>query len=83
MKEKFEKTIKWIKKNGVTVSLIAVESILIGLLYSETKKADKRANILEGEKKNLEDMNKGLTREVKNLAYQLGKKHQKFNNYGK
>ena len=69
--------IEKIKKNKVKILagfLIASEAVAICFLGQKAKKAESRCNILEGEKKNLEDMNKGLTREVKNLAYQLGKK---------
>lgn len=69
--------IEKLKKNKKTILaglLIAGEAVIIGALSVKLKKSEERNSILRGEKKNLEDMNNGLTREVKNLAYQLGKK---------
>lgn len=69
--------IEKLKKNKKTILaglLIAGEAVVIGVLSIKLKNSEERSSILKGEKKNLEDMNNGLTREVKNLAYQLGKK---------
>lgn len=69
--------IEKLKKNKKTILaglLIAGEAVAIGVLSVKLKNSEERSSILRGEKKNLEDMNNGLTREVKNLAYQLGKK---------
>lgn len=69
--------IEKLKKNKakiLTGLLIVGEAVAIGILSQKLKKTEGEVNLLKGEKKNLEDMNKGLTREVKNLAYQLGKK---------
>lgn len=65
-----------LRKNKVKILIgIAIsETILVILMDSKLKTVNKEKNILEGKNKNLEDMNCGLTREIKNLAYQLGKK---------
>lgn len=69
--------IEKLKKNKakiLTGLLVVGEAVAIGFLSQKLKKTENEVNLLKGEKRNLEDMNKGLTREVKNLAYQLGKK---------
>lgn len=65
-----------LRKNKVKILIgIAIsETILVILMDRKLKIVNKEKNILEGKNKNLEDMNCGLTREIKNLAYQLGKK---------
>lgn len=70
MKEKLRRN----KKKILAGLLIVGEAVVIGALSYKLKKSVESNNILRGEKRNLEDMNNGLTREVKNLAYQLGKK---------
>ena len=70
MKEKLRRN----NKKNLAGLLIVGEAVVIGALSYKLKKSVESNNILRGEKRNLEDMNNGLTREVKNLAYQLGKK---------